>query len=321
MILTVSPNMSLDRVVVVRDFKLGRQSRALFGFCQPGGSGVHASLIIQVLGGETLALGLLGGLNGQGWRQAAEERNLSYDVVAIEGESRQSYCIVDEDQGSLVESVEAGPAVSEEAINELMRRLERYIGQAQLLIVSGSLPPGLPMDSYARMIALAHRYRVPTLADIYSEPLRLAASEEPWLIKPNLTEFHALLGKETFTLDERAEACRNLQGVIAGSIALSMGGEGLLLTTDSEQWLFEAPQEPIHLPNSMAINTIGCGDALVGALAYEFIHTGDLVAAARMGLAAAHANLGTYGVPEIDPGLVRRLVPLVRIDRIDRRTD
>src|ERR1700690_2701702 len=111
MIVTVSPNVALDRVRVIRGFQPGKQSRALSGFLQPGGSGVHATSVIQTLGGESVALGLLGGHSGELWKTEADRRGLKYDMVSIPNETRESFCLIDLDQGSVVESVEEGPVV------------------------------------------------------------------------------------------------------------------------------------------------------------------------------------------------------------------
>jgi fructose-1-phosphate kinase PfkB-like protein len=86
-----------------------------------------------------------------------------------------------------------------------------------------------------------------------------------------------------------------------------MDKAGLLLTGPAGQWLLRPPTTAVHLPEGAGLNTIGCGDALIGAMAFQFGQTGDLINAAKLGLAAAHANLGTYGVPEIDLALVWQL--------------
>jgi 1-phosphofructokinase family hexose kinase len=315
-IITVSPNIALDRVAVVRGFRPGQTSRTIHSFTQAGGSGVHASHVIQRLGGQTIALGILGGHTGELWRQAAERQNIPYDVVPIEGETRESYCMIDQDLGNVVESVEPGPRVDPTQLQQLLERLERHLPTAKILIVSGSLPPGLPADAYAHMIELARRYHIPTLADIHSEPLRQALPSRPWLIKPNLAEFHGLVGRETATLEERAAVSRDFQGAVAEVIALSMDKEGLLLTGPAGQWLLLPPATTIHLPEGSGINAIGCGDAVVGALAFQYCQTGDLMSAAKLGLAAAHANLGTYGVPELDPALVWQISLQVAVEAL-----
>jgi 1-phosphofructokinase family hexose kinase len=315
MIVTVSPNVALDRVRVVRGFQPGKQSRALSEFLQPGGSGVHASSVIQALGGETIALGLLGGHAGKRWKAEAGQRKLHYEMVPFEGETRESFCMIDLDLGSVVESVVEGPSVPRGIEKDLLARLERYLPDTDLLILSGSLPKGLPVSTYAEMIVLAKLHNVPVLADIHSQPLREALPSRPWLIKPNLAEFHELIGDTTHSLQERARASKKFCDETGILLALSMSGEGVLLTTPNDQWLLAPPSISMHLPEGTGQNVIGCGDALVGALAFEYCRTRDLLQAARLGLAAAHFNLSTLGVPEIHPQQVRELERHVQVQR------
>lgn len=300
MIITVSPNVALDRVRVIRGFQPGRQSRALFEFLQPGGSGVHASSVIQSFGGESIALGLLGGHLGELWKTEADKAGLIYDMVSIPTETRESFCLIDLDQGSVVENVEEGPTVNHDLCDALLARLKIHLPNAELLILSGSLPPGIPLEMYSDMIELARHYDVQTLADIHSEPLRLALPFKPWLIKPNLAEFHELIGHEPHTLAERLHASRDFCRETGITLALSMSEAGLLLATSDEQHLLPPPSIKMHLPGGRGQNVIGCGDALVGALAYEYCRSRDILAAAKLGVAAAHFNLSTFGVPEIE---------------------
>jgi 1-phosphofructokinase family hexose kinase len=313
MILSVTPNPALDRVHVTQGFQPGRQSRAVRTFLQPGGSGVHATAVAQAFGVQTLAIVLLGGHTGSLWQREAEARGLVFDHVPIEGETRQSFCLIDLEVGSQVEAVEAGPQFDESCLPELLKLLSTHLPQAELVILSGSLPPGLPPDSYARMIDLARGAGIPVLLDAHSEPLHLALPSRPWMIKPNLAEFHALIGSESTNLAERAEASRELSRRGGLVVALSMGVEGLLLTTPDGQWRLSPPESAVHLPGGTGRNTIGCGDALVGALTAEYSRTRDLLAAARLGIAAANQNLGTLGVPEVEPKEVSRLVKEVSV--------
>ncbi len=311
MILTVSPNLALDRVHVVRGYKAGHQCRAIKSFLQPGGSGVHASLVIQALGGASVALGFLGGHAGELWRAEADRRGLVTDMVPIPGETRESFCLVDLDLGNIVESVEEGPPVHPGCLSALLDRLDQYLPKADMLIMSGSLPPGLPANSYDEMTKLAQHYHVPTIADLHGEQLRKILDHQPWLIKPSLAEFHELIGRETSGLQERSLICQEISRESGAAIALSMSGSGLLLTTPQDQWLLKPPEVEMHLPGGQGLNVIGCGDALVGALVYEYSITANLLGAAKLGIAAAHCNLGTLGVPEVDAAMVRRLAELV----------
>jgi len=316
MILTVSPNVALDRIRVTRGFHSGKQSRALFEFLQPGGSGVHATSVIQSLGGKSLALGFLGGHTGELWKLEADQHGLHHDMISIPNETRESFCLVDLDLGSVVESVVEGPHIPPNFKDLLLARIESYLPNAEMVILSGSSPPGLPIELYSEIIQLAKHQNIRTLADIHSEPLQHAIRVKPWMIKPNLFEYHILIGKKTHNLSQRIRAssdfCRET-GII---LALSMAEEGLLLTSPNEQWLLTPPSIGMYLPDSLGQNVIGCGDALVGALVYEYCRSGNLLDAARLGLAAAHFNLSTFGVPEINAEQVKDLALHVQLHHI-----
>ncbi len=129
------------------------------------------------------------------WRQIGASSTMTWSPFLARRE--KSFCLVDLDLGSVVESVTAGPQVDLGIKDVLLTHLEIHLPAAELLILSGSLPPGLPDSTYAEMIRLAARYGIPVLADIHSEPLREAVPLRPWLLKPNLTEFHALIGYRT----------------------------------------------------------------------------------------------------------------------------
>lgn len=314
MIVTVSPNLALDRVHVVQGFQAGEQSRAITSFLQPGGSGVHAASIIQALGGQAVALGLLGGQTGELWKAEAARRGLAYDLVPIPAETRESFCLIDLDLGNIVESVEEGPRVDSVSLPLLLERLEQHLPKAEMLILSGSLPPGFPDSGYVEMLALAKRYGVPAIADLHGDQLRMILGHRPWLVKPSLAEFHALVGHRTADLHERALICEELCKEYGVIIALSLSAEGLLITGPDGQCRVKPPRMGVHLPGGRGRNVIGCGDALVGALAHEYCCTGSLADAVRLGVAAAHYNLGTLGVPEIDAAETRRLAESVTLE-------
>jgi fructose-1-phosphate kinase PfkB-like protein len=113
-------------------------------------------------------------------------------------------------------------------------------------------------------------------------------------------------------MDASREFCRGT-GIF---LALSMSEEGLLLTTPDEQWFLTPPSAKTYLPDGLGQNVIGCGDALVGTLAYEYGRTKNILDAAKLGLASAHFNLSTFGVPEINAEQVRDLVAQVRVQNI-----
>jgi fructose-1-phosphate kinase PfkB-like protein len=167
------------------------------------------------------------------------------------------------------------------------------------------------------MLELARIHEVPVIADLHGGHLRRVLAHGPWLVKPSLDEFHELISRHTDTLRERALVCQALSRESGVILALSMSAEGLLVTGPGVQWLLESPPLDVHLPGGRGRNAIGCGDALVGALAFEYCATRDLAAAVKLGVAAAHTNLGTFGPSQIDPEETRRLAKAIALEVVD----
>lgn len=316
LVLAVSPNTSTDRISVVRGFHAGATLRTRWSFDQAGGSGTHAAGVVTQLGGASTAIAVIGGGNGQRWRAAAAREGIPAAIVEIDQENRSSFVLVDEERGKVAEIIDPGPALGVGEVAALVRLIEEWLPRASLLLLSGSLPPGVPDDLYARCTTLARALGVPTVVDAHSAPLAAAAKARPWLIKPNLEEFHQLARVRSTTLAERIALLDDLAGEVAEVVLLSMEAEGALLAIDGACWRLEPPAEPVTLPNSTATNPVGCGDALVGAFCDRWLRTGDLIESARWGIAAAHVNLGQYEVPSCPPDEVARLVGQVHVRHV-----
>lgn len=308
LVLSLSPNTSTDRVSVVEHFVPGEPARTILSFDQAGGSGAHATGVVEELGGEACSLVLLGSYNGERWRHAAQQQQMTYDYVPMEAPNRSTFVLIDKQRGNVAEIIDPGPHVSDATARQLLDLIEKHINRTGLLILSGSLPPGIPEDFYVSTIRLARRYGVKTLVDAANAPLKHALTERPWAIKPNLFEFHQIVGVETSTLAERITHLRRIAGTVAEVVLLSVGQDGLLIGTEANVWHLTAPPKRFTLPDSDAINTIGCGDALVGGFSYQYVRNENVLESACWGIACATVNLGNYGVPSCQPEQVRALV-------------
>lgn len=315
-VLAVSPNTSTDRISVVRGFHVGATLRTQRSFDQAGGSGTHAAGVIAQLGGNSIAVAVVGGGNGRRWAAAAERQGIRAATVEIARENRSSFVLVDEEHGKVAEIIDPGPMLDGRDVAALAHLIEQRLAHASLLLLSGSLPPGVPDDFYAQCIGVARARGVATALDAHSAPLAAAVHARPWLIKPNLDEFHQLVGARSTTLAERVALLDQLAGEVAEVVLLSMEAAGAFLAVKGACWHIEPPLEPVTLPGSRAINPVGCGDALIGAFCDRWLRSHDLVESGRWGIAAAHANLGHYEVPSCPPDQVARLAGQVRVRQI-----
>ena len=309
MILVVSPNPALDRVAVVR-YRPRSTLRPERFFVWPGGSGVHAGAVARTLGAEVFVVGFAGGPTGATLDEQLRARGIGSAWTPIAGETRQTLSLIDIDDGNLCDVVEPGPRVDLGEARAMESTALDRLGTASLIVISGSLPLGCPALMPARLVRAARSAGLKVIADLQGSVLESTVAEAPWMIKPSLEEVahhlgHGPSGTELATLCERWLA----HGVV--HVCVSMGERGLL-------WLSRGGYRLLTAPRARPFNTIGCGDALVGATAAMLDHDADVVSALRAGVAAATANLAHDAPGHCEPGEVATLSRLVDIRELDR---
>lgn len=305
MILVINPNPALDRVAVTH-FQRGATLRPQRFSLWAGGSGTHAGFVAHQLGAQVRVLGFLGGHTGAQFLDRLRAQGLAGSFIEVGGETRQTFSLLDVNEGNICDVAETGPAVSGNQVEHFLALVTQQLPNARLAILSGSLPPGCPATLAADLLAAAHRAGVPCLADLAGADLLLPAlSARPWLLKPSRTELATLGGVSQDDLAGLAAVARCWLAEGAEQVCLSLDREGLL-------WL--APSGTRHFlpPQVEAFNSIGCGDALVGGLAAGYLQTGDLECAMRWGMAAAAANLQYDAPGYCTPADLQRLLPQVR---------
>ena len=234
---------------------------------RPGGKGLNAARTLHALGVDVLVLGLAGGLTGAGVEAAL---GLPAAFTRIAGETRRTFTVVDERAGTAASFHEPGPRVGADELTGFRAQYEATLGGgAEAMVLSGSLPPGVPAGTYAALIEAATARGVPAVLDTHGEALRLGAAAGPAVVKPNLAELEALAGRRLSTprgADRQAvaAAASELRGRGAQAVVASLGAEGLLAATGDGRW-------QAGLPAAVAGNATGAGDAVAAALAHGLV--------------------------------------------------
>ena len=137
MVYTVTFNPALDYVMRVAHFEPGMTNRTSSEEIQLGGKGINVSCVLKALGVETTALGFVAGFTGRELERSLSERGIRQDFIRLdEGQTRINVKI----KGSAETEINAqGPAVSAQALDELMRKLDA-LGEGDVLVISGSIP-------------------------------------------------------------------------------------------------------------------------------------------------------------------------------------
>ncbi|MBS1253568.1 MAG: Tagatose-6-phosphate kinase [Anaerolineales bacterium] len=310
MILTLTPNPTIDRVIFVHDFRLGAVVRGEREVVTPSGKGVDSSLVIHELGGRTVALGLNAGHSGYLLTSMLDDWGLSHEFVPAQGETRTAILLVDQsvDQQSTISAPTL--TATEEHLSQLLGLLDRYAEEAQGVIFAGSLPPGLPTDSYAHLIRRARQHDLVTLLDTSGEALRQAVAGGPHILKINRRELAQL--DPDLTADDQSDA--ELAEVLAGrlgqwasdALIVTLGERGALAATTAGHHRVQPPEVPV-------VNTAGAGDALNGGILLARSRGDDWPAALALGTAAAASVIANEGTAVCRREQVEELLPQARV--------
>ena len=274
-ITVASLNPSIDWQWTTPSFVYGGLNRAQSGQRYASGKGINVCAALKNLGHSPLCLGFNFRENGDFITQALDEWDVAHDFVTVDGAVRVNIKLYDDVSGAMTELNQPGAFVPEKDMQKFYKKFEaaarkntnvetatgRAAGSNNILILSGSMPAGVPADTYKQ---LCTAWPGPVILDADGEALRLAITGEkpPFCIKPNLFELTSCFRVELSTKESIASFCRELiRAYGIGMICVSMGADGAMLITDTSAYYTPAPKVTVR-------GVQGAGDAMVAGLAY-----------------------------------------------------
>lgn len=305
--LTVNPAVDESASVdyVVSDSKL-RCSAPRY---EPGGGGLNVARVIVRLGGEAIALYTAGGPSCRLLGDLLDAERVPRLEVPIVEWTRRNLNVREDAigrQGRQYRFVFPGPLLHEEEWRLCLESLRRLRPAPEFIVASGSLPPGVPADFYARVAAIAREAEARFVLDSSGEPLRLALEKGVYLFKPSLREFQQVTGTEARDEVDLTEAARTLIGAgRCAVVVVSLGERGALWVTASEQERVPAPAVPVA-------SVVGAGDAMVAGIVLSLARGGSLRESVLFGVAAAAATVMNPGTQLCRREDVERLLERLR---------
>lgn len=309
MIVTVTVNPAIDKTVDVDELQIAGLNRIKRVEFDAGGKGINVSKTIRELGKESLATGFLGGNTGKIIKNVLDEWNIQNDFVWVDGETRTNTKVFEEN-GAVTELNEPGPVISAEKLTQLMEKLDSYAKEDTLFVLAGSIPVGVPKDTYEKIIRMVHRKGAKVLLDADGELFRMAVEAGPDIIKPNRAELEEYAGMD-YRASERElqQTARKLMEKGIKTVAVSMGRSGALLLRDGYEVKCPALRVKAH-------STVGAGDAMVAALSYAWDTGLDNEETVRLCMAASAGAVTTIGTKPPKRELVDELKEQVVIEKI-----
>jgi 1-phosphofructokinase family hexose kinase len=303
MILTVTPNPALDYTIRVDDFEVGKRAKYRDPAIDPTGKGINVSRMVRRLGEATLALGFAAGATGDLLRQGLDREGVHHDLVAAPGLTRINVTLLTGPEGSATHLHGPGAGVSPAEVQALLDRIKGHLSRARILVLAGSLPPGMTPGFAAELVRLARAGGVRSIVDAEGELLAAAIGAGADVVKPNLLEAGQFLGRELSGVEEAMAAAREIATRGAGAVVLTMRGEGAVAVAWGRAWQVRPPREDV-------VRAIGAGDSFAAGLAVglgrglDFAETLRLAAAAGAAT-ALHSGTGLGTSEEVAALLAR----------------
>ena len=283
-IVTLTMNPALDIATTIDRVVASHKLRCAAPRYDPGGGGINVARAIHALGGDVVAVFPSGGPAGQMIRSLLDGEAVPHRAIPVAGYTRESLNVEELASGKQYRFILPGPEISAEDQERCLDELAVAARQASYIVASGSLPPGVAENYYARAAQLADRIGARFALDTSGAGLREAGSGI-YLLKPSLRELEALIGEPIRGEDDQERAARRLvdDGRCA-IVVLSLGADGALLATAAGSERFAAI--PVR-----ARSTVGAGDSMLAGIVLSLSRGRSLPDAVRFGMAAGAAAL------------------------------
>jgi 1-phosphofructokinase family hexose kinase len=253
----------------------------------PAGKGINVSRMAHRLGWPTIAFGFLAGDTGNIVEKALHAEGVQHHFIRVPGQTRVNVTIVDR-EGAATSFYGTGSAIPAGALAELDELVGFWLRAGGVLVIAGSVPPGVPAETYSGYVTDARALGVRVFLDADGEALRQGVTARPFLIKPNVAEAERLL--ERRLPDERAvvQAAREFADRGIATVIISMGARGAICVAEGKAWRIRPPAVERR-------STVGSGDAMVAGVAVALSRGEDIIAALRLGSAAGAATAASEG--------------------------
>ncbi|RKY34443.1 MAG: hypothetical protein DRP73_05570 [Candidatus Omnitrophota bacterium] len=297
-VFTLSLNSSLDHTYYVERILFEDINRVEEKRVDAGGKGINVGRMLARLGAEIEVICFLGGETGKKIASLLKEEGVKFRPIYTKGETRNIFNFVEKKTGRTLRINEKGPLISPEEEERLFSCLDELeLNSNDIFVISGSLPPGLKVDTYRRIVEKMKSKTPTVVLDTDGEPLKEGVKSLPFMIKPNLWELERLLGERIESFGRLKERIPILLNKGISVISLTLGEKGALVFWNSHL-LYGAP--PKITPES----SIGCGDAFLSGFLFHLLREEGYRECLRYAIACGTAKATKKGtlMPEKEEG-------------------
>ncbi|MEO5356250.1 MAG: 1-phosphofructokinase family hexose kinase [Nitrospirae bacterium YQR-1] len=292
MIITVTLNPAVDKILKISNFQTGSINRADVLKKYAGGKGINVARALKALGKESLSLTVVGGGTGKQILDMASEEGLNLRYTEITENSRMCMSIISETSETVIN--EAGPTVTESEIAAFKVLFNETVSAGDMVIISGSAACGFGGDIFYDLILMAGKRQAGVLLDTSGESLKRALSASPHVVKINRDELMAISDKAPPSEDM----------ILTGLVKINeAGGVFLSIATEGDRAVYavsEGKHYTVMPPEVKALNALGCGDSFTAGLALSLSEGKSIEESLISGVCAGTASSQQLGAGFLD---------------------
>lgn len=309
MILTVCLNPALDKTLTVDRLNVGGVNRVLSSRLDAGGKAINISKMVKSLGGDTIALGIIGGDTGAYIQSQLDRMGIAHDFVVTDTPTRTNYKITNRTLHLTTDFNEPGEPVTSEVLDKVWAKIDAIAKPGDLVAFSGANPPGMEDDILAQWVRKLKEKNVCISLDTVGEPMRLGIAEQPTIIKPNQSELSDLFGRELHYTRDIIAVARQVAQKGVEYVVVTLGANGAVFVTRDEVLYGHGLQVPVG-------STVGAGDATLGSILNDLQNGLPWEEVARRSIAAGAAKVMCDGTQTPLTEQISELLDKVMIERL-----
>lgn len=285
MILTVCLSPCIDVTIELDALNVGKVNVLKSKALSFTGKALNVAIGVSRLGGSPYATGFMYNENANEFEQALDREGVPFTFVWNNGRVRENYKFIDS-KSMLTEINGVSEPIEPYKLDELAHMVNRISQHASVTVISGSLPVGVPAEYYGTLFRMLNP-NTKKIVDAEGAKMFAALNVGVDLVKPNIEELEACLGRELKTQEEMIDGCRELISRGARMVLLSLGREGAILTDGVKSYFCKSM--------NVAVNSaVGAGDAMIAAVAMQMEQNADMPTILRAGVAAGTASVTTF---------------------------
>lgn len=262
MIYTVTFNPSLDYIVTVPDFTIGRVNRTKEEFVLPGGKGINVSIVLKNLGMTSTVLGFIAGFTGEEIKRRLVEQKIDTDFITVGNGMSRINVKLRSNRESEINGM--GPDIDKTSLSQFFSKLD-LLKEGDVLVLAGSIPTMLPETIYRDIMERLQDKKIMIAVDATRDLLCNVLEYHPFVIKPNNFELGEIFGVELTDQKKVITYARKLQERGARNVLVSMAGEGAVLVAE-DGTTYQSPA-----PKGKVVNSVGAGDSMVAGFIYGYL--------------------------------------------------